>query len=103
MKELYRLLVSSKDFTTDEVMSISNTLQNAIVTSPDMYPIEENGLCLRVIDTEDPNKIDVALWSNHLDEDGNRSVKMVSNDKQEILDALHTKYLERQESSQKKL
>ena len=101
MRELYRLLISNDYMDNEEKIDINHTILNAVVS--ELYPIEENGLYLRVTDTEDVEKMDISLWSNHLDEDGNRSVKMVTQDKGEILQVLHNKYLEKQQTNERKL
>lgn len=93
MQEMYNLLITNDYMDNEEKIDISHTLLNAITA--EIYPIEENGLYLRVTDTDDYEKIDVSLWNDHRDEDGNRSVKEVSHDKSEILQVLHRKYLEK--------
>ena len=93
MKEMFSLLVTNDYMDNEEKIDICHTLLSAITC--ELYPIEENGLYLRVTDTEDVDKEDITLWSNHLDEDGNRSVKEVATDKSEILQVLHRKYLEK--------
>lgn len=93
MKEMFSLLVTNDYMDNEEKIDICHTLLSAITC--ELYPIEENGLYLRVTDTEDVDKEDITLWSNHLDEDGNRSVKIVATDKGEILQVLHRKYLEK--------
>ena len=101
MRELFKLLVSREDLSNDEKVSIMRTLMSAIIS--ELYPIEENGLYLRVTDTEDFDKIDVALWYDHKDEDGNISVRPITTDKGEILEALHQKYLEQEKSDNKRI
>ena len=101
MRELYRLLLSNEEMDNEEKIDINHTLLSAIVAGD--YPIEENGLYLRVTNTEDADKMDVELWYDRKDEDGNISVKNISNDKGQILDVLHKKYLEKKESKGKNL
>ena len=99
MKEMFSLLVTNDYMDNEEKINISHLLLSAITC--ELYPIEENGLYLRVTDTEDIEKEDVTLWSNHLDEDGNRSVRDITHDKGEILATLHKKYLEKQDNNEK--
>jgi hypothetical protein len=99
MRELFKLLISSTELSNEEKVDIMRTLTSAIVS--EIYPIEENGLYLRVTDTEDLDKMDIALWYNHKDEDGNRSVRDITHDKGEILATLHKKYLEKQDNNEK--
>ena len=94
MREMFNLLLTNKYMEDEEKLAIKDILLNAI--SAEIYPLEENGLYLRVTDTDDYEKEDVTLWSDHKDEDGNRSVKMVTEKKDEILQVLHRKYLEKQ-------
>ena len=101
MRELYRLLTSNDYMDSEEITSINHILINAIHC--DILPIEENGRYLRVTDADDADKIDVALWYRHKDEDGNISVKEITKDKEEILKVLHEVYLEKKEEKGRKL
>ena len=93
MREMFNILMTNKFIEDEEKLAIKDILLNAI--SAEIYPLEENGLYLRVTDTDDYEKEDVTLWSDHKDEDGNRSVKIVTEKKDEILQVLHRKYLEK--------
>jgi CRISPR/Cas system-associated protein endoribonuclease Cas2 len=101
MRELYNLLVVHPEMDNNERQAISHELLNAIAAGD--YPIEDNGLYLRVTDTDDADKMDIGLWYHHKDEDGNISVKNVTNDKGEILEVLHSKYIEKHNIDSKKL
>jgi len=89
MRELYRLLVAKKDWDPKEISAVSNTILNAVHS--DILYIDDSHF-LRATDVEDVDKVNIELWEDIKDEDGNISVRKVDCTKEEMLEVLHSKY-----------
>ncbi len=89
MRELYKLLLSKKDWDPKAISAINNTLMDAMIS--DILFLDDNYF-LRATDVEDPDKADVELWRDEKDEYEITKVYNTNYSKDQILDVLYGLY-----------
>ena len=95
MKELFALLIKCDYMDREEKGKITNLLLNAIVA--DTQPIND-GLYIKVYNTEDAEKMDIELWYKNVDEDGNIEHGNTGYNKEQILRSLYDNYAKEKET-----
>ena len=89
MRELYKILLTKKDWDSKEISAINNTLMSAMLS--ELLFLDDNYF-LRATDVEDADKANIELWRDEKDEYKITRVYNTEYSKEQILDVLHNLY-----------